>query len=754
MFERLMARRYITEQKRHSVLTVFSIAAALSLMTLLFTCLSTCLKIARDVSFDMQPSHLAIVGLTDEQIGIVTDFVGEMGNITVIEEKGEKTAHILFTEYIGENISVYAENLSEILGPVREININSQLIFSDMIDLSSRADFAILFSLFFVVVLFFALMLRLVIDTAFEISSKELERQFGVLQSVGATPSQIVKIITMEGLMLSAVGIPLGLVMGTGFGYCIFRAVLSSGIAKLYLTSEKINELIHFHVDPLYLAMAAVTGLIWVLLSAYGTGMRVVKMSPIQAISNRSNTVNKVKRHSLFGMIFGWKGKMAARNNYRQPKRFVITVLSLTLSITLFSAMNVITDIFEESLTEISMVEYFQSDIDLKYEGYSEDSTPYRDVMSQLKNSGYFSSVTTDIWRVGRKLTNEDTEYYVDLMYYAPDEYAKLFDGKPPVSYDELTESGGYCLLVPEKEYKFAGSVGEISVGDVLALDIVKNLIIFPDEYDGLSSDEKLGLMPVLDDDGNTVYYVKHEESTCDFKVTASGTAEKPYADFYKSYSMHEDEGMPMQYVLMVGALDTYDSTFADNSDILRSIGFNCNVAEDCYISAVEFIGNIPELKIEFDHFEIRRQVNTVITAVRIFFVSDIVLFSLIALVNMVNILSTSVLNRRSELASMQCIGMTDGQLYGMTLIECLQYALSAAVLSAIACTLLIYGTEQLMGYMQVTEYTYLVPDYFAPVPKIIIASVSAFAVAVCSSFIPLMYMQKKPLVEMIRKVD
>lgn len=752
MFERLMARRYITEQKRHSVLTICSIAAALSLMTLLFTCLSTGLKIARDVSFDMQPSHLEIVGLTDEQAEIVTEFVGETGNITIIEEKGENTAHIMFTEYIGENISVYAGNLSEKLGPVREININSQLVFSDMIDLSSRADFAILFSMFFVVVLFFALMLRLVIDTAFEISSKERERQFGVLQSVGATPSQIVKIITMEGLMLSAAGIPAGLILGTWFGYCIFRAVLSSGIAKLYLTPEKISELIHFHVDPLYLAMAAVTGLIWVLLSAYGTGMRVVKMSPIQAISNRSNTVKKVKRHSLFGMIFGWKGKMAARNNYRQPKRFIITVLSLTLSITLFSAMKVITDIFEESLTEISMVEYFQSDIDLKYEGYSEGSTPYREVMSQLKNSGYFSRVATDIWRVGR--TTGDDEYYVDLMYYAPDEYAELFDGKPPVSYDELTESGGYCLLVPEKEYAFAGHVGEVSVGDALTLDVMKNFVIFPDEYESLRAEEKQGLMPTLDNDGNPIYYLKLDEYTCDFKVTASGTAEKPYADFYKSYGMHEDEGEPTQYVLMVGTLDIYDSVSEDIFGTYRSIGFNCNVAEDCYISAVDFIGNIPELKIDFDNFEIRRQINTVITAVKIFTVSDIVLFSLIALVNMVNILSTSVLNRRSKLASMQCIGMTDGQLYGMTAVECLQYSLTAAVLSVIACTLLIYGTEQLMGYMQVTEYSHLVPDYFAPIPKIILASAVSFFVAICSSFIPLMYMQKNPLVEMIRQVD
>ncbi len=751
-----MARRYITEQKRHSVLTICSIAAALSLMTMLFTCFSTYIKVARDVSFDMQPSHLEIVGLTDEQVGIVTDTVGEMGNVTFIEENGEKTMHILFTEYIGENISDYAGKLWERLGTVREININSQLVLMDMIDISSRAEFAVLFSVFYIVVLFFALMLRLVIDTAFEISSKELERQFGVLQSVGAAPSQIVKIITLEGLILSAVGIPAGLLLGTGFGYCIFRAVLSSGIAKLYLTPEKINELIHFHVDPLYIAMAAVTGLIWVLLSAYGTGMRVVKMPPIQAISNRSNTIKKVKKHSLFGAIFGWKGKMAARNNYRQPKRFVITVLSLTLSITLFAGMNTITDIYEDGLTEMSMMEYFEDDLYIKYEGYDEDSTPYREVMEKLKNSGYFSKVVPKIGRTGRAKADDDPDqYYVHIMYCSPDEYAEIFGGKPPVSYDGLTESGGYCLLVPEKEYAFAGHVGEVSVGDVLQLNVMKNFIVYPDEYNSLTKAERGGMKPISDADGEVMYYTKLKNSISDFKVTACGTAEKKYADFYKFYSMHDDEGTPTQYVLMVGTLDTYDSVSAEYYGVRGNISINCNVADDSsYASAVELIKAIPELKIETDAFAIRREIDTVIAAERIAVAADTVLFTLIALVNMVNILSTSILNRRSELASMQCLGMTDGQLYGMAAVECLQYSLTAGVLSVIVCTLLIFGTKQFMEFMQVTDMTELELGYFAPIPKILIAAAVSFIAALASSFIPLMSMQKKSLVDMIRRVE
>lgn len=48
--------------------------------------------------------------------------------------------------------------------------------------------------------------------------------------------------------------------------------------------------------------------------------------------------------------------------------------------------------------------------------------------------------------------------------------YEKLFDGKPPAAYDELTESGGYAVLVPENEYCFAGESEQISAGDKIWL--------------------------------------------------------------------------------------------------------------------------------------------------------------------------------------------------------------------------------------------------------------------------------------------
>ena len=759
MFERMMAKRYISAQKRHSVLTVCSIAAALALMTMLFTCFSTFLNIIRDACYDDKPYHMELRKLDDEQVQIVSDYVGDMGELEIIEENGTKTVRIMFTEYIGEVMEgdpSYSYKLTERLEGDYELSVNSVLVMFDMVDLNARAQMAVMFSMFYIVVLFFIIMLRMVIDTAFEISSKERERQFGVLRSIGAAPGQIVKIITLEGLMLSAAGVPLGMISGTILGYAAYRAVLSAGIADLYLTPEKAARLVHFHIEPLYLLIAAVTGLIWVLLSAYGTGMRVIKMPPIQAISNRSNTVKKVKRFSLFGTVFGWKGKMASRNNLRQPKRFIITVLSLTFSIILFAGISTITDIFEKTFSTIMMEGYGEDDLLCIY--YPDMDTDYRDCMKKLENSGYFSKVSLNITRSGSARTENDEERYcADVAYYDRISYEKLFDKKPPVSYDELTESGGYVVLVPENEYSFADEAEKISAGDTLTLKMIKNIYVSVDEYERLPENERNGIVAMhgqTAENNEPQYYTRYENTNNDYYITAVGTSEKTYSELAKSIShMNIDSG---KYVILAGTLDTYDRVWNEYyGDAGIFTLFGCELADPgYYYGALNIINDIPRTELFLDAFDIRRQIRTVIATERIAVAFLTGMITLIAVVNMVNILSTGVLNRRSELASMQCIGMTDGQLYGMTVMECLQYSLSAGVLATVICSLLIYGTGQFMNAMGATDLVDIRLDYIAPMPKIWLAAAVSFIAALCSSIIPLANMQKKSLVDMIRTVD
>ena len=66
-FERLLARRYIFSQKRHTLLTICSIAIAAAFMAMVFTCFTTVSKCSRAVTYDKTPYHVIIYEITTEQ---------------------------------------------------------------------------------------------------------------------------------------------------------------------------------------------------------------------------------------------------------------------------------------------------------------------------------------------------------------------------------------------------------------------------------------------------------------------------------------------------------------------------------------------------------------------------------------------------------------------------------------------------------------------------------------------------------------
>ena len=58
-----------------------------------------------------------------------------------------------------------------------------------------------------------------VISNIFEASANKRNSEFGILKCVGGTEKQIRETVIYEGLWLSLIGIPLGLLIGTGIGF-------------------------------------------------------------------------------------------------------------------------------------------------------------------------------------------------------------------------------------------------------------------------------------------------------------------------------------------------------------------------------------------------------------------------------------------------------------------------------------------------------------------------------------------------------
>ncbi len=810
MFTGKLALRYIKTQKRHSALTVCSIALAIAILTVIFTAFTTYMGCMYEVTYKKTPYHYTfsyyiVEGDTQksEKIDAFIEKFKEYGTA----EKEENEVIVSFEKRISGSVYCFfektfpinsgktaVETIRDLLGEVGlQVKMHGASISDDdvgyigssslgnyrPVDDNDRVQWVLWIILLYVVIIFIILVLRLLIDTAFEISSKERERQFGVLQSVGATPMQIVRIITFEGLILSVAGLPLGILAGIGIAFAVFKIIVNECIIGVFFTAEQASELIKLHVNPLLTFLAAATGILWVLLSAYGVGMRVIKKTPIQAMSARSNAVKKVKKRSLFGKIFGWTGTLAARNNRRQPKRFIVSVLSLTVSITLFASVTIIVDKFENSLTgpleEQAPLAEFNFGVSYYYKPTS-GNTAYEDVCKRFEESGMFKEplayIANTDYNIISQNPGEDPSRYIILFLNKP-LYMKLFNNNPPVSYEELSENRSYimkdCYYLNAENGKITYTrqdrLATLDKENILPEYVDKFQKGDPSLYFGDSYGESTEEPEVAEDD---------EEDSEDrmYSYIYRGTTEKTL-DIAATYTLGTNDSFRHSYGnLVLPGFDMWD--FISTVDAYYSgeyqydydhVMFGGNMLSDTFVDLIDptnydkaedFLNKNGDLFTWYnDSFRSYRETNSMLSAIRIGSNALNILFALIAIVNMVNILSTGILNRRGEIASLISVGMTDKQMNRMTVIECLQYVFISGIASIILCEVLMALTQMMIGKDDMVAGMFgQFISYAAPIPKVLIALVPAFIAALLASFIPLYGLRKQSIVEQIRTID
>jgi len=175
-----------------------------------------------------------------------------------------------------------------------------------------------------------------VVSNAFRVSAGERTRQFGILKSVGATQKQIARIITHEGLLLSAIGIPLGIALGLLLNF--------SGIRITDYFLRGINELseqkiaLAFTVAWQAILLSVALSLITVWFSAWLPARKAAKISAIEAIRSTGEIKVKAKQvraNPLVRAMWGFEGVLASKSLKRSRRNFRATVVSLTVSIAL-----------------------------------------------------------------------------------------------------------------------------------------------------------------------------------------------------------------------------------------------------------------------------------------------------------------------------------------------------------------------------------------------------------------------------------
>jgi len=150
----------------------------------------------------------------------------------------------------------------------------------------------------------------IVISNAFRVSAAERTRQFGILKSTGATKKQIGATVMYEALLLSVVGLPLGLMAGL---FTQFIAITIGNYTlqplRRFLGDGRI--LFPFVVSPVALLLAAAGAFTVIMLSAWIPARKAAKISAIEAImQSRDVNMKKPRRFAITRFIFGFEGSL------------------------------------------------------------------------------------------------------------------------------------------------------------------------------------------------------------------------------------------------------------------------------------------------------------------------------------------------------------------------------------------------------------------------------------------------------------
>jgi putative ABC transport system permease protein len=186
------------------------------------------------------------------------------------------------------------------------------------------------------------------IYNAFAISVADRSKYLGMLASVGATRKQKRNSVFFEGLIISLISIPLGILAGLS-GIGITFVFINKLIQDAFWTTETFKLV----VTPGSILVAVVVSLLTVFISTYIPARKASKMTAIDAIRQVEDiklTNKKVKTSKFIRKIFGMEAEIGLKNLKRNKRSYQATVFSIVISIVLFLSVTYFTDNMKKSV--------------------------------------------------------------------------------------------------------------------------------------------------------------------------------------------------------------------------------------------------------------------------------------------------------------------------------------------------------------------------------------------------------------------
>lgn len=561
------------------------------------------------------------------------------------------------------------------------------------------------------------------IYNSFSIAISERKKQFAILNSIGATKSQIMKFVFLEGFLVSIVGIPIGLLSGTVAIDIVFKVI------KTFFKTSMFGELdLRVVFSPIVLILSTLVILLTIFISALIPAINAAKISPLEAIKNSSNLkVGKIKSSKLVKKIFKTEGELAYKNLRRNKGKFRITLFSLVISIVIFISFNGFVDMFVEA----NQINYGSITNDLTlYENNLLTKEEVQKTIDELKkinglkdvaiDKGYNLNVHVDEKNINKDLREslkqsryvdmDNSNYnFINSRLYIPGYFSisniKLSEGK----FDRKTAKAENGVILVRYSYQESlakkGKVvlSNYKVGDTL------NCTITSYDSDGKESEKevKLKILAITDEilTGNQQY------PETSFGVVA-------YDDLIPSLGITDDESSSIYYVATNQEKSTRDEVK--------------KVAEENNLSVIDSIDEAQKLE-------------QTMNVMKIFVYGFIVVISLVSVTNIINTISTNINLRKREFAIIKSIGVTPQGFKKMIYMESILYGILSLLYGIpIGICMNVLMNKILEGVITVQT--------LIPYKAILICVVAIFIITFIASYIPLKKISKENIIDNIRQ--
>ena len=585
----------------------------------------------------------------------------------------------------------------------------------------------------------------LLIYNIFDIGVMQDIQQFGIMKTIGMTGKQIKRLMRRQMLLLSFIGIPIGLVVGYGLGTLLLPAIL-----KNWEYSEE-ELIIVQSVHPSIFILTILFVLLTVFLSMRRPSKKAAKYSAIETAK-----YTEVKKKTAEKDIRSIKN-IARSNLLRNKKRTVLVFTSLILSVVFVNSLWIISDSFDEE-------KYVNAQMRRDYLVASTDtlnpSIGYVKPSASLNEEAIQELEKNAMIKNGTKLyknTIDDSVYNSNISYdwgvkvidvtipsieidgvitnSATTNYGLLTVGKdnrPVCNVCGISENFLKKMEILEGEKNIDEIKEKLKSGDYILVGVCANNKGKPRMSD-IENSPKVGDSVTIYKDGKPIKKVEvlsqiltiYSEQISGGSSTGSGTILGTW--FYLGEDLFKElygEGNLVNY--------SFDADEKDAPAVNRMLQEISKEFSDVGFETTE------QRHSEIENYRM---------LVRILCVLIGGILGVIGMVNLVNIIFTNLIVRNRELATFRSIGATKKQLRELIIRESVGYVFYAAIGGFILATLI-----SMTAVKGICSSIWLFTFQFTLLPAAIVI-VLYFIIAVIASEAGIYFWEKGSITERLRNL-